>query len=228
MKKTKKKVFVVALVVCLLATISMGTLAWFNAQDSVDNQFYIADSDDVTADEIFSVDVYEYTEESPNEKVAASATYKEILPGDVLKKEPHVANTGHYDQYVRVFVTVSDAGAWIAAVGEDFAIEDVFVGFVADNWDHVSKTADENADTLTYVLYYKGILDGSDTKNDTASGTTSDITLFTDVKIPESLTQAQAAAFGADGFSISVKAQAVQTANMGDSAYAAFQTFDTP
>ena len=71
-------------------------------------------------------------------------------------------------------------------------------------------------------------MDGSDTENDTASGTTSDITLFTNVKIPESLTQAQAAAFGADGFSISVKAQAVQTANMGDSAYAAFQTFDTP
>ena len=66
---------------------------------------------------------------------------------------------------------------------------------------------------IVYVLYYNDVLESGD-----------DFTVFTDVKIPESLTQDQAATFGADGFSINVKAQAVQTDNVGDSAYEAFQT----
>ena len=61
MKMTKKKVFVIALAICLVAIISMGTLAWFNAQDAVTNDFMIADSDDDTPNEIFSVDVWENT-----------------------------------------------------------------------------------------------------------------------------------------------------------------------
>ena len=42
--------------------------------------------------------------------------------------------------------------------------------------------------------------------------------------IPTAMDQAQAAAFGTDGFSIVVKAQAVQTDNVGGNAFAAFQT----
>ena len=59
MKMTKKKVFVTALAVCLVAILSMGSLAWFSAQDSVTNNFHIADSADNNPDDIFSVDVYE-------------------------------------------------------------------------------------------------------------------------------------------------------------------------
>lgn len=216
MKLTKKKVFVTALVLCLIATASMGTLAWFSAQDSVKNDFMVATSDADTADEIFSIDVYEYTKNSPNNKVPSGDSFTDILPGDVLKKEPHVANTGYYDQYVRVIVTISDATAWINAVGEDFAIQEMFVGFDGTKWNNISKDIAGSTDTITYVLYYTDKLASGD-----------DITLFTDVKIPTSLTQAQAAAFNADsvpGFSITVKAQAVQTANVGDNAYAAFQT----
>ena len=58
MKNTKKKVFVVALAICLVAIISMGSLAWFTASDSVDNTFKIADSND-DANDVFSIDLYE-------------------------------------------------------------------------------------------------------------------------------------------------------------------------
>lgn len=223
MKLTKKKVLIVAIAVCLISIISAGTLAWFSAQDSVENKFYVADSNEHTGDELFSVDVYEYTESSPDTKVPAGETYAEILPGDHLKKEPHVVNTGYYDQYVRVIVTISDATAWINAVGLEFEIEDVFEGFDDAMWTNISKDVNGETDTITYVLYYNGILDGTDTANDATSGTTSDITLFDYVNIPETLTQEQAAAF-AGGFSVDVKAQAVQTENVGDNAYAAFQT----
>ena len=92
MKLTKKKVFVSALAICLIAIISMGTLAWFSAQDEVTNKFMIADSDDDTPDEIFSVDVWENTPDGDEDQDGFE--YDDILPGDVLKKEPHVENDG--------------------------------------------------------------------------------------------------------------------------------------
>lgn len=221
MKNTKKKVFVVALVVCLLATISMGTLAWFSAQDSVENKFYVADSTDTTPEDIFSIDVYENydsDEDGTDEEYQSGITYTDILPGDELQKEAYVKNTGYYDQYVRVIVTISDATAWINAMGLDFAIEDVFADFDATKWNNISKDIAGSTDTITYVLYYNAILDGSD---DNSEGET--ITLFTGINIPESLTQENVAAFGGN-FTIDVKAQAVQTENVGADAYAAFQT----
>ena len=81
MKITKKKVFVSALIICLLAIVSMSTLAWFSASDSVKNEFYVADSDNPTDDpeDIFSVAVWEKTPES--DKDTDGYEYKEILPG---------------------------------------------------------------------------------------------------------------------------------------------------
>ena len=211
MKFTKKKIFVIALAICLIATISMGTLAWFSASDSITNDFYIADSGDHTddPDAIFSVAVWEKTPDSNED--TDGYEYTKILPGTVLTKEPHVENTGYYSQYIRAVVTISDAAAWIAAVdGIDMA--EVFLGFDESKWTNISKERDTAADTLTYVLYYDGILESG-----------KDITLFEQVKIPESLTVEQAAAF-AGGFSITVKAQAVQTENVGANAYEAFTT----
>lgn len=235
MKLTKRKVFVVALAVCLVAILSMGSLAWFSAQDTVKNEFFIAASDDVDKDDIFSVDVLERVDLNQdgvydnNDATLTSPDgfdYKEILPGDKLVKEPFVRNTGFYDQYVRVTVTISDATAWINALGLDFAIENVFTGYDASKWTNISKDIEGSTDTITYVLYYNGILDGSDTANDAQSGTTNQVSLFTHVNIPTSLTQEQAAAFRGD-FSIDIKAEAVQTENVGASAYEAFTTVGT-
>jgi hypothetical protein len=189
----------------------MSTLAWFSASDSVKNEFYVADSGDHTddPDAIFSVAVWEKTPES--DKDTDGYTYNEILPGAKLTKEAHVENTGYYSQYIRAIVTISDANAWLAAV-EGIDMAEVFLGFDESVWTNISMEHDTTADTLTYVLYYDGILESG-----------KDITLFNQVKIPESLTVAQAAAFAGD-FSITVKAQAVQTENVGANAYEAFET----
>ena len=120
-------------------------------------------------------------------------------------------NTGYYSQYIRAIVTISDANAWLAAV-EGIDMAEVFLGFDESVWTNISMVHDTAADTLTYVLYYDGILESG-----------KDITLFNQVKIPESLTVAQAAAFAGD-FSITVKAQAVQTENVGNNAFEAFET----
>ena len=117
MKLTKKKVFVSALSVCLIAILSFGTLAWFNATDAVTNSFKIADSNqDGTPD--FSVEVWENEidgddnadadGDGDNKITHNGNTYKHIAPGDVLAKNPTVQNTGDYDQWIRVLVTFDE------------------------------------------------------------------------------------------------------------------------
>lgn len=223
MKLNKKKVFTLALAVCLIAILSMGSLAWFTDNDSVKNDFYIADSDDDTADEIFSVDVYENYDsngDGTDEEYQSGIIYEDILPGDELQKEAYVKNTGYYDQFIRVTVTLSDATAWINALGVDFKIEDCLIGFDETMWSHIEKTIEGQTDTITYVLYYNGILDGDDddAANETDPNT---ITVFEGLKIPESLTREQAVAFGG-GFNIDIFAEAVQSENLADNAYDAF------
>ena len=100
MKMTKKKVFVAALAVCLVAILSLGTLAWFNARDEVTNKFMVTDSEQ-DPDKIFSVDLYETKVDEngdpvvPYEKTDDGNTYDDIAPGDLLTKDPTVENTGN-------------------------------------------------------------------------------------------------------------------------------------
>lgn len=212
MKMNKKKVFTLALAVCLIAILSMGSLAWFTDSDEVKNDFMIAGSDDDTPDEIFSVDVFEEYDSDgsgTDERYDSGIHYTDILPGDKLQKEAYVVNTGYYDQYIRVTVTLSDATAWINAVGVEFKIEECLTGFDLSKWGKIEKVIEGETDTITYVLYYNGILDGADEGDGI-----NNITVFTGIQIPESLTREQAAAFKG-GFTIDVVADAVQTENLG-------------
>ena len=226
----KKKLLSLALVVIMIAILSFSSLAWFSDSDSAENQFLVAGSDDSDPDEIFSVDVWEDKDGDgdPDDEIAGEEEgliYEDILPGDKLMKRPYVKNTGSYDQYIRVTVTISDAQAWIDALGinagED-AVLAVFNGFDATKWNHIwnnlngATTIPEN---IVYVMYYKDVLPVG-----------GEINVFTDINIPTTLTQEQAAAFGADGFTIDVKADALQTRNVvpegtaaGEEAWAAFK-----
>jgi len=225
MKMNKKKVLITALAICLVAILSMGSLAWFSAQDSVTNNFYVADSTDNTPEDIFSVDVYEKYDSDGNgtpEEYQNGISYKDILPGDELDKNAIVKNTGHYDQYIRVIITISDKAVWksiVESTGADFDTYDIkqhFIGFDASKWDLVHSTMDNTGENIQYVLYYNDKLEAGDS-----------FSIFTGVEIPEAMTQEHASHFDDDGiwgFTIDVKAQAVQTENVGATAYDAFTT----
>ncbi len=214
MKMTKKKVFVTALAICLVAIISMGTLAWFNASDSITNEFKIADSDgDGTPD--FSVDVWENDPADPTVKDQDGVTYTNIAPGDVIAKNPTVENTGDYDQWIRVYVTFDD-WAVIEAACQNQGISSDVRGWL--DVDAAAWTADNNAtvvanNTVTYVYYYNYKL----TKDQTA-------TLFNNVTIPGEFEQ-EDMKFTSGNFTITVKAEALQADNTGDTAQAAFATY---
>ena len=206
---TKKRVFVVALAVCLLAILSVGSLAWFNDSDSITNDFFVGDSTNPNNKE-FSVSVTETT----------GNTYYDALPGAPIAKDPKVTNTGDYTQWIRVKVTLSDAEKW-AAGGGTLEFTKLFFGstygLVTDAnstaaWLLESETAavDATADTATWYLYLSDKLTPGE-----------DGTVFTSVKVPENFTQQEMAAFNND-FSITVVAEALQYEHTGDTAYEAF------
>ena len=211
MKLTKKKVFVIALAVCLIAILSFSTLAWFNSTDEVTNEFFVADSDDDTPDEIFSVDVWEPNDENDddvitdNEKDHNGQEFPDIVPGGTYKKEPTIENTGYYDQWVRVIVTVTNANAWTEILGEDYDLADIFVGHDASKWVRYDAPT-KYADKLIYVYYYNEVLEG----NGGVDGTGETAVLFNAVKFPEDLTQTDLAKLKG-GFNLTVKADALQS-----------------
>ena len=217
MKMTKKKVFVVALAICLVAIISMGTLAWFNATDDITNNFKVATNDNDT-DPTFSVEVSETALDGT--ETEDGVTYYDVVPGDVISKDPKITNTGDYTQWIRVSVTMTKANYW-KNFGGSLAFTDVFsgstyglaanVGAATEKWLLVEDAVEPNANgNAVWYLYLN---------REFAAG--SDEILFTEVNIDEDFTLDEVMSLGGE-FSINVKADALQRDNTGDNAVEAF------
>lgn len=217
----KRKIFVAAIALGLVAILSMGSLAWFTDSDSVANDFMIASSED-DAEKVFSVDVYEMEDTDDDgvgdKRTDTGITYnyedQDVTPGATLSKEAYVENTGRYDQYVRVIVTLSDVTVWkdvlgITSITEVIDLNEFFT--VADDFDDTwykndaEIAYDAEADTLTYVYYYNGVL-----SDDAAA-----VPFISAVTIPETLTKEHVVAM--DGaFDLDIVAEAVQAENVLD------------
>ena len=217
MKMTKKKVFVVALAICLLAVLSVGTLAWFTDKDEVDNYFQV--STDQAQKPNFRITLYE-TEVDPTTNQFGDAngngvidkvkgnTYTNILPGDVLPKDPTVRNDGQYDQWVRIKVTLNDYDKWQAALGTDFDFRTLFS--VSTSWSFDTIITNETDKTLTLVYYLDSKL---------TVGSTSDA-LFDTVTIPSDFTVDNMPT----DFNLKIVAEALQAEHTGTDAKSAFQS----
>lgn len=216
---SKKKLLSLALVVIMVAILSFGTLAWFSDSDDVTNTFHVATSDDPSdPDDIFSVDVWEYVDLNGNgqidedEKDQDGLQFENVLPGGRYHKEPYVENTGAYDQWVRVKVTVSEAKTFIERLGQDYDLSKSFEGHDEAAWARATEedVYDATADTLTYTYYLNYRLEPGKTA-----------VLFNTVVMPAELTQADMAAMGGN-FSVTVVAEAVQADHTGETAQEAF------
>lgn len=227
MKMNKKKVFTLALAVCLIAILSMGTLAWFSDSDSIKNDFMFDDSNnDGTPD--FKVDVFET---DGNGGKLEGNEYFHVTPNAQLHKDPSVRNAGDYTMYTRVVVTLSDADTWMAAAtkyaltaqGEELGILEELVTINADWVRYDNPVYDATANTITYVYYY----------NHQVVKAAQTAPVFNGVTIPWQLQQ-EDMTFGDDTqgamFSITVKADAIQADNIipegatitGNHSYTAF------
>ena len=208
MKMTKKKVFVAALAVCLVAILSLGTLAWFTATDEVENIFKVS-TDDETQKPDFKLDLFEHKADEDgkiDDTEVEANTYDNVAPGDKLFKDPTVRNDGQYDMWVRISVTLEDYAAWEAILGDDYDFSAILTG-VSTDWSLDRSTV--GTDTL---VYYKDA--------ELAVGDTS--TLFTGVEIPGE-------EFTVDNmpteFSLKLVADAIQSDNTGTNAQSAFANY---
>lgn len=203
MKMTKKKVFVAALAVCLVAILSLGTLAWFTAEDSVENKFLIADSDN-NGEADFSVDVKE-SDDQGTTWTDTGLTFDDILPGETLPKLAVVKNTSTsdaYSQYIRVTITVVGTPAWqIGVLGAN--LEDS-LGIDETVWNITSLTWDATTKTNTLVMYLRDVLE----KDEQA-------TIFETVTIPGKFVNDATSQFNLTDFDISIKAEAIQSESLG-------------
>lgn len=224
MKLNKKKVLVVALAVCLVSLISMGTLAWFTDDDSSENKFFVTNSSETDPEKIFSIDVKENVE-GENDPVD-NYEFKDLVPNQTVQKKPYVINTGAYDQWVRATVTITDYNVFKATLGEDYVMESVF-GNINSEWIFDKKVVDETAEsgagTVSYVFYLNRVLSADAT--DPAKNTS---VLFETVTIPKELEKEDFAAPStlSDGFSIKVYAEAIQSENTATNAKDAFGLID--
>lgn len=212
----KRKTLIVALAVCLVAIMAFGTLAFFSAQDSVTNNFMIADSPNPD-DDVFSVTVKETDPETGD--TTDGNTYPDIKPGDELHKDPTITNTGRYDQYVRVSVTVTNAASWQKAMAkhELTKLSDIFGEFDESAWALAGTSADTVADTLTYTYYYVGGENAGVLKPGES------VTMFKTVTIPSAFDTEDMTSL--KSFSLIITAEAIQSDNMtkGETTYETLQ-----
>lgn len=218
----KKKVFTLALAVCLIAILSMGSLAWFSDADSVINDFYVGGEGN-DPDAIFSLDVYESVDVDGDGVIDQTIGYRDdgstgweyenVVPGDKLWKKIYAENTGMYDQWVRFKVTIDNASKWSALETKyGFKLHDLLLATdgtkltESTDWTFAVNeiVLDETADTVTYVFYYNKVLSAED----------SWIYLFQYVQIPEAFNQYDMALFAGGQFQLVAVGEAVQVDNI--------------
>lgn len=218
----KKRTFIVALIICMVAIIGIGSLAYFQASKNLTNYFAVAgvpNPTDPTATidptALFSIKLEETDiTKNDNTKTETGNTYTDILPGDTLKKDPTVTNTGKYDAWVRVKVTVTDAADWKAAC-DKHGITDlatIFNGFDAELWDREIKEDVEKDNTITYTYYYRTKVAPDGTAK-----------LFDSVTIPKQLDVEDMASLAT--FQLKITGEAIQADNTGETAQEAFKEF---
>ena len=209
MKLSKKKVLVIALAVCLVAILSMGSLAWFNASEDITNEFHMSTSEE-DPDAIFSVDVWEYIDGDTTTPDYDGHTFTDIVPGATYEKEPHIENTGSYSQWIRVKVSISEGQKWIDALnGYDLSL--AFGGHDETLWTRYDAPAiDATTGDLVYVFYLNDVLDPDE-----------DVAIFDSVTIPTVLEQDDMV-FEDGVFKLNIVAEAIQSQYTGTTAKAAF------
>lgn len=229
---SKKKLFSLAVVVIMVAILSFGTLAWFSDSDSVTNNFGIAGGENQKPDEIFSIDVMEYVVDEngvgatigydQDANYTDSFTYKDIAPGEVLRKQPQTRNTGSYEQWVRMKVTFDHAEYWIALM-QKYGYKDLTdLLYMRDkttklvdaaNWTFAPGETTVQNDQVTYVFYYNTKL--QPIADPAVPGAAeSNAIFFSYVKIPHQFNQGDMAPFTNGDFQMVVTGEAIQVKNI--------------
>ncbi len=197
----KKKILSICLVaVIAVLAITGASLAYFTANDTEENVFTVGN---------VSIDLKE-------DKWVAPAN---AVPGVAYAKDPIVYNTGANAAWIKVNVTLDNAAKFteLAKKYEIKTLTDIFTvnSDFDSKWELAGQpVADTVNDTLTYSYYYKSILAKGENTGE----------LFTAVTIPAEFTSTDMS--GISKFTITVSADAIQTADAYNTVAGAFAAFD--
>lgn len=156
MKKSKKQMAIAAAACAMIGVMAIGgTMA------------YLTDSE--TATNTFTIGKVQIDLEEPNYPGNDDPAVQNIVPNQVIKKDPQVENTGVNDAIVYLKVEVPKANVITAQANgtrEEAAVKELFdlKNLDTTNWVLVDSTTDDNA-KATYVYAYKKAL-AKDTKTE--------------------------------------------------------------
>lgn len=138
----KKKILSVIAAVVVVASLAIGSLAYFTSQDKVTNKFSTVTTEDSSTDSGIKI------EEKFDPTVAGKT-----LPGDTVQKEVDVKNTSNYDQLIRAKIEK----VWKVKDGnKDAKVVDSYYTTTEAGTDSQGNTVDSkgNPITKTVVHYY--------------------------------------------------------------------------
>lgn len=146
----KKKMLTLALIACLVAVASMGTLAYFSTTGTAENV--------ITAGHIRAVLHEETTDKQP----FPAEGIEGVMPGTAVDKVVYVENTGDYPAYVRIKLATSVQNA----DGEQMPVGDEMIALdlnttdwtYQDGWYYYNTAlaaAENTAPLLRRVLFSK-------------------------------------------------------------------------
>ena len=200
----KKKIFIVALVVCIMAvSIASASIAYFTDTESATNTFTSGDVE---------IALYETNDEDEETDVTTVTdhkfTYTNKYPGETFAKKPTIKNVANDAAYVAGIITLgSGDGADITTLLDDAAAVKAFLTGGAMNDATTKIVRDESAKTITiYIIAADAVAkDGT-------------FVLFNNVEIPAKWDSAEMAKFA--NLTIDVKAYAVQKVGFNSAAAA--------
>lgn len=227
----KKKIFVVALVVCIMAiSIASASIAYFTDTESATNTFTSGNvAIEMTEATVKEDALGHLVEDTATARKEASETgetfdYGKIFPMQTIYKDPTVQNTGSESAYIGAIITIkNDEGTiddLLTVKGEanKTAVNEFITGLVSNGYTVKYAEVKDNSDAVIALQIYIVKTDAL------ASGATA-VPFFTGVKIPSTWDNDEMAK--CKTLSISVKAYAVQTAGFADANTAFEAAFGT-
>ena len=203
----KKKIFIVALVVCIMAvSIASASIAYFTDTESATNTFTSGDVE---------IALYETNDEGEKTDVTTVTdhkfTYTNKYPGETFAKKPTIKNVANDAAYVAGIITLgSGDGADITnLLADDAAVKAFLTGGALNATTGYETKIVRNTTDKTITIY---IIATAEVAKE------GEVVLFENVKIPAKWDSAEMAKFA--NLTIDVKAYAVQKVGF-DSAAAA-------
>lgn len=119
--KTKKRIVLLAALICIIAVVATGTLAYFTAEETVNN---------VITTGVLDMDLVEETTGGVPFPTEEEGGIGGVMPGQVVDKVAYIVNTGNVDLYARVKITTT----CVNPAGEALPLEGITLDYNTTDW----------------------------------------------------------------------------------------------